>query len=285
MPEKNTKINVIFQLSEDTRAYFTQLGRCEANGVLIGKSIDVRRLSNKTSGRYEPVFVSLPANGLAIIFHYGVITFFNADTHSTSELIEACKAFTSQVYTTPETEQFSINIHADLAEGVKNDIIQVKEITKERLYIIGDTLSKSVMLDYHENKISSLFDQIEPIAKSLTQKGKLGFSTKMLLKKIGSSLLMSHDMVGKVEITEKPNILWDHVELEPLHAQLAEDLEIIERQNILDKKNSLIGNTVQISLEVLQQKLGHRLEWYIIVLIGIEILIDLYDKFISKIAH
>lgn len=285
MTENISDLNVITSLSDDIRSYFKQLGTCEANAVLIGQSINVRSLSNKTSGRYEPTMVSLPKHGIAMIYHYGVIVFFNATVATTAGLIAACQTYTSQMFAKPETEQFSIHICPDFVEGVKNDVIQVKEITLERLIIIGDALSKSVVLDYHENRMSSVFDNIEPIATSLHQKGKLGFSTKMMLKQIGSSLLMSHDMAGKVEITEKPSVLWYHAQLEPLHAQLSEDLEIIERQNILDKKNNVISNTVQTSLEVLQQKQGHRLEWYIIILIAFEILLDLYEKFFEKMIH
>ena len=133
--------------------------------------------------------------------------------------------------------------------------------------------------------MSSIFDKIEPIATTLQLKGKLGFGTKTLLKHIGSSLMMSHEMAGKVEISEKPAVLWDHVELEPLYGQLVEDLEIPERQANLERKNAVISNTVQTSLEVLQQKQGHRLEWYIIILIAIEILIDLYEKFVGALFH
>lgn len=274
-------INIIQQITEAQRKHFSELGHCEANAVLVGMSIDLRALGHKSSGRYDPVLVELPSNGFAMIYHYGVIVFFNATVSTTAELIARCRSATSQMLAKPETEQFSISIRNDLAEGVKNDTIQIKEITTERIEIIGDSLSKSVVLDYHENRMSALFDKIEPIAKSLHQKGKLGFGTKMLLKQIGSSLIIANDMAGKVEISEKPSVLWDHVELEPLYAQLIEDLEIIERQVILERKNSVISNTVQTSLEVLQSQHGHRLEWYIIILIAIEILLDLYEKFFA----
>lgn len=254
-------------------------GSCEVNAVLIGNDINLRALTNRVSSRKESVLVQLSDKSAAIIYPYGAIVFFNATTSATVELITRCQRFASQLFSTPETEQFTVIIQPQQPEGIAHNKVSIKKVSKEHLEIIGDTLSKSVILEYHENRIGSLFDKIEPIAKSLKERGKLGYRTHDLLKHIGSSLLVVQDMVGKIEVTEKPLLLWEHGELEPLHSQLVEDLEIIERQNSIERKVELISRTAQISLEILQQHQGHRLEWYIIFLIAIEIVLQLYDLF------
>ncbi len=276
LPEDITPLQQLNSIPQEIAQSLTEQGICEVNAVLIGNDINLKALMNRVSPRKESVMVQLSDNSLAIIYPYGAIVFFNTNTSMTVELITRCQKFATQLFTTPETEQFTVLIKPDQPEGIIKNKVSIKKVTKEHLEIIGNALSKSVVLEYHENRIGSLFDKIEPIAKSLKERGKLGYRANDLLKHIGASILMVQEMVGKIEVTEKPLLLWEHSELEPLHAQLVEDLEIYDRQESLERKTNLISSTAQISLEVLQQHHSHRLELYILILIAIEIVLQLY---------
>jgi uncharacterized Rmd1/YagE family protein len=281
--EDTHSLDILSSIPEELSTNLAQLGSCEVNAVLIGNEINLKALTNRTSPRKESVLIRLAEQSVALIYPFGAIVFFNATTSATVELITRCQRFTTQLISTPETEQFSVIIQPDQPEGIVKNKVSIKRVSKAHLEIIADALAKSVVIEYHENRIGSIFDKIEPIAKSLKERGKLGYRTNDLLKHIGASLVMAQEMVGKIEVTEKPLILWEHGELEPLHAQLVEDLEIIERQSSLERKLELISHTAQTSLEVLQQHQSHRLEWYIIILIGIEIVLHLYQMFLSPV--
>ncbi len=281
--EEPHSLDILSSIPEELSTNLAQLGSCEVNAVLIGNEINLKALTNRTSPRKESVLIRLAEQSVALIYPFGAIVFFNATTSATVELITRCQRFTTQLISTPETEQFSVIIQPDQPEGIVKNKVSIKRVSKAHLEIIADALAKSVVIEYHENRIGSIFDKIEPIAKSLKERGKLGYRANDLLKHIGASLVMAQEMVGKIEVTEKPLILWEHGELEPLHAQLVEDLEIIERQSSLERKLELISHTAQTSLEVLQQHQSHRLEWYIIILIGIEIVLHLYQMFLSPV--
>ncbi len=281
-PDETPSLNILSSIPEELSTNLSQLGGCEVNAVLIGNEINLKALTNRTSPRKESVLIQLAEQSVALIYPFGAIVFFNATTSATVELITRCQRYATQLISTPETEQFSVIIQPDQPEGIVKNKVSIKRVSKAHLEIIADALAKSVVIEYHENRIGSIFDKIEPIAKSLKERGKLGYRTNDLLKHIGASLVMAQEMVGKIEVTEKPLILWEHSELEPLHAQLVEDLEIIERQSSLERKLELISHTAQTSLEVLQQHQSHRLEWYIIILIGIEIILHLYQMFFSS---
>jgi len=45
----------------------------------------------------------------------------------------------------------------------------------------------------------------------------------------------------------------------------------------LEQKLSLISRTVETSLNLLQRNSSHRVEWYIVILIVIEIVLALYE--------
>ncbi|MBS0287370.1 MAG: RMD1 family protein [Proteobacteria bacterium] len=276
LPEEISPLQHLNAIPQELAQSLSKQGACEVNAVLIGNDINLKALMNRASPRKETVMIQLSDKSLAIIYPYGAIVFFNATTSATVELITRCQKFVTQLFTTPETEQFTVLIQPDQPEGIVQNKVSIKKVTKEHLEIIGNALSKSVILEYHENRIGSLFEKIEPIAKSLKERGKLGYRANDLLKHIGASILMVQEMVGKIEVTEKPLLLWEHSELEPLHAQLVEDLEIYDRQSSLERKIGLISSTAQISLEVLQQHHSHRLELYILILIAIEIVLQLY---------
>lgn len=85
-------------------------------------------------------------------------------------------------------------------------------------------------------------------------------------------------MVGRVEVTEKPELLWDHPEHEQLYLRLEDEYELTERHAALDRKLSLISRTAETVLSILQDKRTLRVEWYITILIVIEIFITLGEK-------
>jgi uncharacterized Rmd1/YagE family protein len=157
--------------------------------------------------------------------------------------------------------------------------IALKEASSERLQIVANVLSKSLMLSYYEAKIAGVFDRIEPLASKLQRRGRTGSQARELLRQIGDVLLTQHRMVGRVEIAEKPDVLWDHPELERLYARLEDEYELVERSRAMERKLALINETVGTLIDLVQNQRSVRLEWYIIGLIGIEILLSLYQLF------
>ena len=87
-------------------------------------------------------------------------------------------------------------------------------------------------------------------------------------------------MVGRAEITEKPEVLWDNPGLEGLFARLEDEFEIRERHVAIERKLNLISVTAHTVLELLGSKHSLRVEWYILLLIVLEILLTLYQLFL-----
>ncbi len=68
------------------------------------------------------------------------------------------------------------------------------------------------------------------------------------MQHIGDTLLIQHKMVGRVEVSEKPEILWDHPKLERLYVHLESEYELRERHLALERKLELISKTVETQL-------------------------------------
>jgi uncharacterized Rmd1/YagE family protein len=103
--------------------------------------------------------------------------------------------------------------------------------------------------------------------------------TPALLTQVRAALLTEHQMLGRVEVAEKPDVLWEHPELERLYLRLEGEFEIRERHRALERKLQLIGRTAETFLGLAHDRRNIQLEWLIVLLIVAEILVMLYEFF------
>ena len=275
----NGFIEIISDLPEKISSHLHSLERISVKALLIGGRIFLRKLGKRTSSHSEPIFLLLPENGLAAVFHYGVVVFFNLKPQYETATINQIMPYVSRPFETPDYEVIEVSVKPNKPEGIYNDVLYIKIATRPHLELIATILSKSVVLDYYEQRVASTFDNIEPLARNLKEKGTLGQSSKEILQLIGANLLTQHEMAGKIALNEKPALLWEHTDLEQLYVNLMEDLEVIERQGVLDKKIQLLSHTAETSLDMIQQRMSQRLEWYIIILIMVSIVIEIWSAF------
>ena len=152
-----------------------------------------------------------------------------------------------------------------IAKGVTGGVAFLEDAAVERLQVVADIVSKSALLSLYEKRVAGEFDRIEPLAVELDRSGRIPGKTKQLLKYIGSMLLVEQRMVGRAEITEKPEVLWDNPALEGLFVKLEDEFEIRERHAAIERKLRLISNTANTVLELLSSKHSLRVEWYILL--------------------
>jgi uncharacterized Rmd1/YagE family protein len=118
---------------------------------------------------------------------------------------------------------------------------------------------------------------VEPLARRLEKPRGGGRRLRELLRHIGGALLVQHRLIGRVEIQDKPELLWDHPELERLYLRLEAEYELRARGTVLERKLALIGQTAETALNLMQNRSMMRVEWYIVGLIVFEVLLYGYD--------
>ena len=84
-------------------------------------------------------------------------------------------------------------------------------------------------------------------------------------------------MSGPVEVSEKPDILWDKPQLERLYARLEDEYELKERAESLNRKLAVIAETAQVLTDIIDTRRSLRLELIIVFLILFEVLITVYQ--------
>ncbi|MGB7649857.1 MAG: RMD1 family protein [Gallionella sp.] len=250
----------------------------QARALLLGDRLDLK--SFKLSDCLSPTPLTLEVDasgGIAVLFRYGVLVLFGVDNAAELRFIESLKPLLSNPYSTPDVEDLAIHAGTNHL-GVQSGTVSLDSISLEKLQLIADALSKHLVLTLYENKVANEFDKIEPLAQELATHGKVSGGSKKLLSKIGHLLLIEHRMVGRAEIGDKPETLWDFPQLAGLYASLADEFELHERQAALNRKLGLISDTAQTLADVWDNKQLHKLEWYVIGLILFEIVLSLYER-------
>jgi uncharacterized Rmd1/YagE family protein len=255
-------------------------GVFKARAVLLGERLDLRALGSANALATSPLAVEVQGGGVAVLFRYGVAVFFDVAPMEEVSFLGRLRPFVTRPYEKPETEEIEVAVEPQAKDGVKPGSIVFEGCSIERLQLAADILSKSVLLALYEARVSAEFDRVEPLAAELAEKGRIPGQERALLKDIGAMLLIESRMVGRAEISEKPELLWDHPGLEGLFARLQDEFEIRERHQALERKMNLLSHTAQSVQEMISARHSIRVEWYIVALIVFEIFLTLYDLFI-----
>ncbi len=250
----------------------------KVRALLLGDRLDLKLFKIADCLATTPLTLQVDEHGgIAVLFRYGVLVLFGVQTMDEVRFVESIRPLLTNAYATPEVEELEIHSGRN-SIGVQSGAVSLDEISLEKLQLVADALSKNLVLTLYEKKVAGEFDKIEPLAQELATRGRVSADTRKLLQKIGSMLLIEHRMVGRAEIGDKPETLWDFPHLEGLYASLEDEFELKERQAALDRKLGLISDTAQTLADVWDNKQLHKLEWYVIGLILFEIVISLVER-------
>lgn len=252
----------------------------KGRALLVGDRIDTRSWKGGEPLALHPLTVGVAGGGAAVLFRYGVVVFFDVTAAEEGAFLEQIAPLISNRFPPPETEETEIHIDPRAPEGMRGDTVHLVNDDVERLQIVADVLSKSVILAFYEAQIAGSFDRIEPLALELQRSGRVTAKARELVRHIGRMLLSEHLMVGRVAVGEKPELLWTRPELEGLFIRLEDEYEIKGRHEALGSKLDLIGHTAQTLTQLEQTRRSLRLELYIVLLIVVEIAIMTYDMFL-----
>ena len=244
---------------------------------LVGERLILKTLETGDALSTNPLIVRAGAAGCAVLLRYGVVVVFNLETAEETEYLGSLQPFIKEPSTERVCEELLLAFQPDTKERLERDTLWLKDCSAERLQIVAEALAKSVVLDYYEQKVFSLFDQIKPFTTAIQNPHERPPKEKELLRYIGGTLLIQQKMLGIVEVGDKPDPIWDYPDLNRLYLRLEDEYELRERLLILEQKLALISRSVETALGILQQGSSHRVEWYIVILIVVEILLSIYE--------
>jgi len=223
----------------------------------------------------NPLTAGIDDSGCAVMFRYGVVVLFNLEDGRRRHFLQELQQQVSEPLPTMETEAVEVRVDREGREGADFKNLIIHQPDMPRLQMIADVLAKSTVIAYYEPKVAQQFDRIELLAAELHLGWRAGYRSRELLRHIGETLVMESKMVGRAEVVEKPELLWEYPELDRLYVRLENEYELHERYEALERKLGLITRTAETQLSLMHHRSGLRVEWYIVILIVIDIVINL----------
>ncbi|KAE9025741.1 hypothetical protein PR003_g11612 [Phytophthora rubi] len=230
------------------------------------------------------------ADKWVVYFDYGAVVFFNCDQALVNTLIKHATRFCSDVFEMRGHEEEMLLV-GDPAQQkwstlVENNVL-VREIDHINVHVIAGVLSQTVALEFYERQCETILREFERLNTDVEKKGPRGAlfgreneQTKRLFKIVASNNTLLIDLVNKLRVIDRKrpgDPAWSQTRYHNMWESLLEEFELNERFQNLNFKLELIQHNTKFFLEVLDSHKGERLEWYIIILISVELGIGVYE--------
>jgi uncharacterized Rmd1/YagE family protein len=221
---------------------------------------------------------------MVYIFHFGSVVFLNFQHHEIMDVVNYMKKVeVGIIYSNlfKYVDEYKIEQNIDSVFAINNEYMVTAEQEDYQLDIVATILAKSVALDKIEMDISLLLDEIEDVVNNLHQ-GKLAVSDEKLAKMSASILGFKLSTISYIMLLDKPAITWNNENASELFNLLTILFELSERYSKNRHKIDTLMDITEVFSGLAHAKRGTRLEWAVIILIGIEIILSLIEMFSKR---
>lgn len=252
-----------------------------AQAFILGQRLNMKAFLGYTVIKNLPLMIAV-GDGVAVLFRYGVVVLFGLTDEQKESFLAEAQEHISLPHGNTETESLVIYRSKERADKVLFDGIYIAEWKVDRLLVIADILAKSQVLSYHEQQVAKSLEAIEPISLEMQTKGyPKGKRARQLLRSIATTLSTERNMAGQAEILDKPDFLWDATpDLQGFFVRLEDEYELRERHSTLKGKLDLVYRTSEMMLNLMNSRHTLHVEWYIVILIVIDIAIHIFETYI-----
>lgn len=249
----------------------------EATVLLLGQRIDLKAFERLEHIAKAPLLMAYGSGGCVALFRYGYAVLFGLSALDQASFLKQIEGFVAEPATDHKPESVHLRRDGKAGDGIVDEFIVLKSFDASRLQLVAEVLARSEVLADYEESMAASFDAVDPLVRQLARDGGITAGSRDIARRIGATLDTQSKMVGRVEVLDKPEVLWDCPELERFYLRLMDEYELEERHNALERKLALIARTCETTLTVLHNRHSLRVEWYITILIVFEIVLTLLE--------
>jgi uncharacterized Rmd1/YagE family protein len=241
----------------------------------VGERIDTRRIETGVIAR-APTTIEAGPSGLAVLYRYGAVVVFGLARDAERAFLGQLAPFVQGALPEPSGDTGELRIASDGEERVEpGGVVALRELELARLQIVAEALARSALLAHYEARLAHSLERIEPLVASLRARGRVKLRSRQLLAELGDVLFTEMRMLGRAEVSEKPELGWERHDLDRLYVRLADEYELRDRDRAIGRKLELLARTAATLLGVLQSRRSLNVEWYIVILIVVEMALAL----------
>jgi len=245
----------------------------------LGERLDLKGLDRADIFSLTPLGFRTASGGSAVLFRSGAAVFIGLNPIEEDEIVRGLGSRLVNPLEEREVESLELSFGADDDTVAANGAVTLKADDPARLLIVAEVLASAVGLSLAERRVGTAFVRVAEVAEELKAGNISTGSHRNILSDIGEALSIQSRLAGRIGLDDKPDVLWEHPELERLWMKLAEEFDLKSRANAIAQKLAVIRDSADTLSGLLSTRTSHRLEWYIIALIAFEIVLGLYDRF------
>jgi len=234
----------------------------------------VRVTKNEVLAEYGP-------DRYAVGFDFGAIVFVNVPTEERTRVLAEIRATVAVDEPHPPLEEeFGIEIRegAPPHGEVRFDRVVVPKLDVATVEIITALLAQSVSIDYYEEDLIEILGHVNARTEAMSARGRIPGSTRDVTRFVGAALSSKNQIIAALAVLDKPAATWESEALDRLYRDLRAMLEIDDRFRALEYKMRAIQETLEIFLDVMNNRRSLFLETAIVVLIVIEIILPIFKS-------
>ena len=125
-------------------------GTITLRAVLLGQRLDTKGLERQDTIALMPVTQRVGEKGVAFLFRYGVVVLVGSSSAEEAAFLDSLRFRVTEPLATPEVDQVSILIKPEGEDQIDPaGVIVLKDASTDRLQIVANVMSKSVVLALH----------------------------------------------------------------------------------------------------------------------------------------
>lgn len=259
----------------------------QLNSHSIAESIDLKAIaaaSNDRSPVVTPreVFVRLSKSSCYSVYVYGAVVFCNVKSEEEQAILSKIRAHVSGEHEKGLTEDHTLKVRGGNPKSAPS-IITVPKATDLVLRVVMQNLAYSVTLDYYRQVATALLDSVKGRSEELARSGKIKLREKQLNQFIGRVMTIKNRIAEHFYIFKTLDEVWENDLLTRVQSSIVRSLDLKLRFEEVEGSFRIIEENLHMLNELYVNLQSHRIEIIITVLIMIEVLDLIGDKF--KLFH
>ncbi|XAR72083.1 hypothetical protein NMG60_11018589 [Bertholletia excelsa] len=214
-----------------------------------------------------------------VVFQYGSIVLFNVRDHEVDGYLKIVEKHASGLLPEMRKDEYEVREKPTLNTWMRGglDYIMLQYLNIDGIRTIGSVLGQSIALDYYVRQVDGMVAEFTDINRGMEKTGTFTMERKKLFQLVGKANSNLADVILKLGLFERSDIAWKDAKYAQIWEYLRDEFELTQRFASLDFKLKFVEHNIRFLQEILQNRKSDFLEWLIIILIGAEILISVYD--------
>lgn len=249
----------------------------------VADSIDLKQFRTAFTANIhyadtDELFYRIEGYKYLYVFKYGIVSFLGYNETETTSFLQLITPYCKNFIEHRLSDEFDIETDTPTINYGYNKI-GIPKPGIEMIRLIMLNTSQSVALDHYNQQTNLLLEETNYHTQVLEKKGKIDLGGIELKKYIGRTLNLKNKISGNLYIFDSPEETWEDENLNKLDIGLKKTFDLQSRFRTTQEGLQIVKDNLELFKDLLQYRNSVVLEWVIIILILVEVINLLVEKF------